>query len=63
MRKLNYVYVIEYDGCISREAYKSLDNAVSHLRKQGYKQEFGLKFVDDCNNIALIKDLQVVEGD
>ena len=61
MRKINYIYIIEYDGCISKECYSTLEKAIDHLKSQGYfHQDLGLVFHDDCNNLAKIYDLQLV---
>lgn len=52
------VYVISYDGCISRECYTTEEKAFKHLEEQGYKQVMGYLFKNNKSS-AYIKDLQV----
>ncbi|MEG1597578.1 MAG: hypothetical protein RR359_04820 [Bacilli bacterium] len=59
----NYIYVIEYDGCVSREGYISLDGAINHLKEQGYVNNFGWEFECHYENkisVARIKDIKIV---
>lgn len=53
-------YIIEYDGKVSQEGYKTFEEAEDHLKQQGYfHKELGWKYTDSCNNEALIKEIQV----
>ena len=55
-----YIYVIEYDGQISMEGYNTEEKAIEHLEEQGYKRDFGWLYIDNCNNIAKIKEIKIV---
>ena len=53
-------FIIEYDGQVSQEGYRTFEEAEAHLKQQGYfHKELGWKYADDCNNIALIKEIQI----
>ena len=53
-------FIIEYDGKVSQEGYRTFEEAEAHLKQQGYfHKELGWKYTDDCNNEALIKEIQI----
>ena len=53
------IYVIEYDNKVSQEGYNTIDKAMKHLFKQGYKQVIGWRF-EYNNSVALIKEIKIV---
>lgn len=53
------IYVIEYDNKVSQEGYSTIDKAMKHLFKQGYKQIIGWRF-EYNNSVALIKEIKIV---
>lgn len=60
--KLNPIsfFIIEYDGKVSQEGYRTFEEVEAHLKQQGYfHKELGWKYRDDCNNEALIKEIQI----
>ena len=54
------IYVIEYDNKVSQEGYSTIDKAMEHLFKQGYKQIIGWRF-EYKNSVALIKEIKIVQ--
>lgn len=44
---MNYIYILNYDGKISTEAYDSEDKAFKRLEIQGYKQLIGYLFKNE----------------
>ena len=55
-----YVYIIEYEGKISLEGYKTELRAIKHLEEQGYKREIGWTYMDEKGCIAKIKEIKIV---
>ncbi|MBP3931569.1 MAG: hypothetical protein J6D47_18645 [Peptostreptococcaceae bacterium] len=60
MTEIKYIYVIEYDGRISKEGYDSLNKALNHLRKQGYNHKCGWSYKDTEGRLALIHEIKIV---
>lgn len=56
----NYVWVLEYDGHISKEGYSKEEQAINRLEKQGYKQIIGYLFVDDEGRSCRINCIKIV---
>ena len=55
-----YVYIIEYEGKVSLEGYKTELRAIKHLEEQGYKREIGWTYIDEKGYVAKIKEIKIV---
>lgn len=56
----NNIYIIEYNGAISKEGYYNLEDAMSRLKRQGYSHNCGWSYKDLDGNIALIYEIKLV---
>lgn len=57
---MKYIWILEYNGSVSREGYDTEDKAIERLEKQGYKRMVGYLFKnkiveDDYCRIHCIK--------